>query len=1203
MKKWLKSLFKGDSLNEMKNEIDEKPSDARVLQSHSIDIKKQDEFERPNFRFPLQLDDDVIVKEKEEQHHEVDTVFQKPKNYDFWQNGPSQSSVQMNRENNQTSFKQRDDIWQSSTHLMNQTNREKNQASYNQREDFWQNSTNSKNQLHKEEVQSVYKQQKNNFTRSEASQQTEKVIPEKEEKVDIVFRPKRKTPFRPSEYISPIYGYQKPDNSTSEEPTEQYLKSNDGSHEEIVQSQSGIVSVEVNRIEQNQTTHDNHLNLNDSIESESEINSTPMKIYNQNQSEELVEDVIHSSIHHHENELIEEKSVQAENSDSIQYGIQNNVEEKAVTDIELTLNPDVHLIDEKIEEPRETEIIDPNDSINLVTDYNELKVEESSEDKEPNESYEKEYVSGEQNSTEDEAVQLLEEIKKNGYVTQNEERTQIEQASDYEEEIQNETAEDSEDMANLVVNEQLDSIEEESGSTSEQLQDDHKTIVEHSEHSIEETSKENQAMPEKTNEEKREKKRNFPFNVMMLRSDVEASRKANIMRQLREMQSEAAATLEKVNQETEAQSQTDENAASSIEREIVIEQHSINQHVNEIPSEQQIETKNEVTQTTGDNTDPMHKVTSTNDDNTDMKNEVTQTTDNNTDPMNEMTPTNDNNRDTMHEVTQTTEDNTEAMREVTLSSEDNTEAMREVIPTTNVSIESSQNESVHEEIVENTFIKQMDEVIVEVSNLNETTPNQYQEEPVMPPVLYELPELELLTEPPVEQFNDGDWVEAQKELLQETLQNFNVGAKVIAATQGPTVTRFEVQPDPGVKVNKITNLQDDIKLSLAARDIRIEAPIPGRSAIGIEVPNRESKPVYLRELVSEDKFLQSESPLTVALGLDIGGEPVFADISKMPHGLIAGATGSGKSVCINSILVSILYKAKPHEVKLILIDPKMVELAPYNHIPHLISPVITDARAATAALKWACEEMDRRYDLFAHAGARDIKRFNDLAKKKGAYNDELPYLVIVIDELADLMMVSPGDVETYICRIAQKARACGIHLLVATQRPSVDVITGIIKSNIPTRIAFTVSSQVDSRTIIDIGGAEKLLGRGDMLFLDNGKSQAIRLQGVYVSDDEIEHVVEIVKDQQKPNYLFNQEELVAKADAHDVDDELFEEAVEFVIDQKGASVSMLQRRFRIGYNRAARLVDLMFDHGIVSNQNGSKPRDVLMTLEQFHSEE
>ncbi|GGI10037.1 DNA translocase FtsK [Gottfriedia solisilvae] len=1142
MKKWLKSLFKGDSLNEMKNEIDEKPSDARVIQSHSIDIKKQDEFERPNFRFPLQLDDDVIVKE--EQHHEVDTVFQKQKNYDFWQNSASQPSNQMNKENNQTSFKQREDLWQSSTHLMNQSNREKIQPSYNQREDFWQETTNSKNQLHREEVQSVYKQQKNNFTRSEVTQQTEKAIPEKEEKVDIVFRPKRKTPFRPSEYISPIYGYQKPDSSTNEVLSDPLLKRDEASLEEKVQSQN-----EVNQIQQNQTFNEKQQNQNDSIESEG--NSI---ILSKNQNVELVEDVIQAKTHDYEMnetevlESIEEKEAQTDlNSEAMQNGIQNNIEDIVVAEIELTQ-------DEKLEEPKVTEFIDTCDSTNLVTDYYELRDEESSQDEERNESYKKEYVSDEQNRTEDEAVELLEEIKKNGYVTQNEDCTQIEQVSDCEEEVQNETTEesmseieDSEDLENLVVNEQLDSIEEEIVTTSDQLQNEHKTIVEHSETSIKEASQESKTTPEKPNEEKREKKRNFPFNVMMLRSDVEASRKANIMRQLRELQSEAAATLEKVDKETEAHVLTDENSANSIESEIVIEQNSIDHRVNESSSKQQTESMHEVPSTTDDNIKTMHEVTPTKDDSTEMKYEVT--------------PIND----------------------------DNTESL--------------QNENVREEIVENTFVKQTDEVIIEEINSNETTPNQYQEVPVMPPVLYELPELGLLAEPPVEQFNDGDWVEAQKELLQETLQNFNVGAKVIAATQGPTVTRFEVQPDPGVKVNKITNLQDDIKLSLAARDIRIEAPIPGRSAIGIEVPNRESKPVFLSELVSKDKFLQSESPLTVALGLDIGGEPVFADISKMPHGLIAGATGSGKSVCINSILVSILYKAKPHEVKLILIDPKMVELAPYNHIPHLISPVITDARAATAALKWACDEMDRRYDLFAHAGARDIKRFNDLAKKKSAFNDELPYLVIVIDELADLMMVSPGDVETYICRIAQKARACGIHLLVATQRPSVDVITGIIKSNIPTRIAFTVSSQVDSRTIIDIGGAEKLLGRGDMLFLDNGKSQAIRLQGVYVSDDEIEHVVEIVKDQQKPNYLFNQEELVAKADAHDVDDELFEEAVEFVIDQKGASVSMLQRRFRIGYNRAARLVDLMFDHGIVSNQNGSKPRDVLMTLEQFHSEE
>lgn len=1191
MKKWLKSLFKGDSLNEMKDEIDEKPSDARVLQSHSIDIKKQDEFERPNFRFPLQLDDDIIMKE--EQQHEVDTVFQKQKNYEFWQNSPSQTTNQMNREDKQTSFKQRDDFWQSPSHLMNQSNRDKIKPSYNQnsqREDFWQNSTNSKNHLHKEEVQSVYKQQKNHFTRSEETHLTEKAVTEKEEKVDIVFRPKRKTPFRPSEYISPIYGYQKPVSSANEVQSDPFIKREDTSSEEKVQSQSELVTVKENRIEPKQSINDNNLEQNDSIESE--VNSTPMILTNQKEIVERAEDIIQANMlqpHHHHYEMNEikeiervgGKSVQVDlHAESKQHGIQHNPEEEKVVAVNLEQKPDPYVpLVEEIEEPKVTEFIYTNDSTNPVKDHYELRDEESSQDEERNESYKKEYVSDEQNRTEDEAVELLEGIKKNGYVTQNEDRTQIEQVSDCEEEVQNETTEESmseiEDLENLVVNEQLDSIEEEMVTTSDQLQNEHKTIVEHSETSIKEASQESQTTPEKTNEEKREKKRNFPFNVMMLRSDVEASRKANIMRQLRELQSEAAATLEKVDKETEAHGLTDENSATSIESEIVIEQHSIDHRVNESSSKQQTESMHEVPPTTDDNIKTMHEVTPTKDESTEMK----------------------------YEVSPITDDNVESKYEVSPTKDDSTEMKYEVPPINDDNTESLQNESVREEIVENTFGKQTDEVIIEEINSNETTPNQYQEVPVMPPVLYELPELGLLAEPPVEQFNDGDWVEAQKELLQETLQNFNVGAKVIAATQGPTVTRFEVQPDPGVKVNKITNLQDDIKLSLAARDIRIEAPIPGRSAIGIEVPNRESKPVFLSELVSKDKFLQSESPLTVALGLDIGGEPVFADISKMPHGLIAGATGSGKSVCINSILVSILYKAKPHEVKLILIDPKMVELAPYNHIPHLISPVITDARAATAALKWACDEMDRRYDLFAHAGARDIKRFNDLAKKKGAYNDELPYLVIVIDELADLMMVSPGDVETYICRIAQKARACGIHLLVATQRPSVDVITGIIKSNIPTRIAFTVSSQVDSRTIIDIGGAEKLLGRGDMLFLDNGKSQAIRLQGVYVSDDEIEHVVEIVKDQQKPNYLFNQEELVAKADAHDVDDELFEEAVEFVIDQKGASVSMLQRRFRIGYNRAARLVDLMFDHGIVSNQNGSKPRDVLMTLEQFHSEE
>ncbi len=351
------------------------------------------------------------------------------------------------------------------------------------------------------------------------------------------------------------------------------------------------------------------------------------------------------------------------------------------------------------------------------------------------------------------------------------------------------------------------------------------------------------------------------------------------------------------------------------------------------------------------------------------------------------------------------------------------------------------------------------------------------------PPTYTVPPLALLSIPQQSALDNTEWLEEQKELLDTTFNNFHVGAHVINVSQGPAVTRFEVQPDPGVKVNKITNLSDDIKLSLAAKDIRIEAPIPGKSAIGIEVPNKESKPVFLREILRSPVFTKSESPLTVALGLDISGDPIVTDIRKMPHGLIAGATGSGKSVCINAILTSILYKAKPHEVKLMLIDPKMVELAPYNSVPHLVAPVITDVKAATAALKWAVEEMERRYELFAHAGARDLTRYNTIVSEREIPGETLPYIVIVIDELADLMMVAPGDVEEAICRIAQKARACGIHLLVATQRPSVDVITGLIKSNIPTRIAFTVSSQVDSRTIIDIGGAEKLLGRGDMLFL------------------------------------------------------------------------------------------------------------------------
>lgn len=458
---------------------------------------------------------------------------------------------------------------------------------------------------------------------------------------------------------------------------------------------------------------------------------------------------------------------------------------------------------------------------------------------------------------------------------------------------------------------------------------------------------------------------------------------------------------------------------------------------------------------------------------------------------------------------------------------------------------------------------------------------------------YVFPEFELLS-PPVIYDTSGEWLEERERLLNDTLESFNVRASVVNVTQGPSVTRFEVQPEPGVKVNKITNLADDIKLSLAAKDIRIEAPIPGKHTIGIEVPNEVSRPVLISEIINSTEFLQSTSPLTAVLGLDISGKPIVTDLRKMPHGLIAGATGSGKSVCINTILVSLLYKARPDELKLLLIDPKMVELAPYNQIPHLVSPVITDVKAATAALKWAVEEMERRYELFAHTGVREINRFNEQCEQHNQLADKLPFIVIIIDELADLMMMAPADVEEAICRIAQKARACGIHLIIATQRPSVDVITGLIKANVPTRIAFSVSSQIDSRTIIDISGAERLLGRGDMLFLENGSSKPVRLQGTFVSDEEIDQVVAHVRREQSPNYLFHQEELLKRASVTEEEDELFFEACEFVVDQGSASTSSLQRRFKIGYNRAARLIDMMEKNGYISENRGSKPRDVLI---------
>lgn len=458
---------------------------------------------------------------------------------------------------------------------------------------------------------------------------------------------------------------------------------------------------------------------------------------------------------------------------------------------------------------------------------------------------------------------------------------------------------------------------------------------------------------------------------------------------------------------------------------------------------------------------------------------------------------------------------------------------------------------------------------------------------------YQKPGIQLLRYPEAKRATDTEWLQEQATLLEETLQSFHVDAKVVHTTMGPSVTRYEIQPARGVKVNKVTNLSDDIKMALSAKEIRIEAPIPGKNTIGIEVPNLHSEAVWLREILRRDVFIKPDSPMTVALGLDISGQPIVTDLRKMPHGLVAGATGSGKSVCINSILISLLYKASPDEVKLLLVDPKMVELAPYNDVPHLVAPVITDAKQATIALKWVVGEMEHRYEQFSQKGVRDVGRYNELYSEN-PNKPAMPYILVVIDELADLMMVAPQDVEDSICRIAQKARACGIHLLVATQRPSVDVITGLIKANIPTRIAFSVSSQTDSRTILDMNGAERLLGRGDMLFNENGSPKPVRVQGTFVTDEEIEDVIAHVKKQRKPEFLLDTEQMQKTVEQTEQEDELFEEACYHVINQGNASASNLQRRFRIGYNRAARLIDMLEAKGVITGAMGSKPRQVLI---------
>ncbi|MDT0777703.1 DNA translocase FtsK [Staphylococcus pseudintermedius] len=451
-----------------------------------------------------------------------------------------------------------------------------------------------------------------------------------------------------------------------------------------------------------------------------------------------------------------------------------------------------------------------------------------------------------------------------------------------------------------------------------------------------------------------------------------------------------------------------------------------------------------------------------------------------------------------------------------------------------------------------------------------------------------LPSLDLL-EAPEEQEQDENWIAEKKEELNNAFYYFNVPAEVVNVVEGPSVTRFELSVERGVKVSRITALQDDIKMALAAKDIRIEAPIPGTSLVGIEVPNPHTTKVNISSILSHPAFKNAESKLTVAMGNRINNEPLLMDIAKTPHALIAGATGSGKSVSINSILISLLYRNHPEELRLLLIDPKMVELAPYNGLPHLVAPVITDVKAATQSLKWAVDEMERRFKLFAHHHVRNISAFNN----KVNYDQRIPKIVIVIDELADLMMMAPQDVEQSIARLAQKARACGIHMLVATQRPSVNVITGLIKANIPTRIAFMVSSSVDSRTILDSGGAERLLGYGDMLYLGSGMNKPIRVQGTFVSDEEIDQVVEFIRAQREPEYLFQEKEL-EKNDAPSRD-ELFDEVCQFMVREQHISTSLIQRHFQIGYNRAARIIDQLEQLGYISGANGSKPRDVYLT--------
>lgn len=550
-----------------------------------------------------------------------------------------------------------------------------------------------------------------------------------------------------------------------------------------------------------------------------------------------------------------------------------------------------------------------------------------------------------------------------------------------------------------------------------------------------------------------------------------------------------------------------------------------------------------------------------------------------------------------------------------IQKEENFEFEEELIDLNNTDLTANENAQFHADLQVEAGLEGMDET-QKAENAHQTSDtdpslvlnselgselNQTEPPPPKPaPKPYKLPSFRLLSKPSGggKSKDQADYMQTARK-LEATLESFGVRARVLEVVRGPAVTRYEIQPDIGVKVSRIVNLTDDIALALAAKDIRMEAPIPGKSAIGIEVPNNEVSLVTMREVMETQTFQEAESKLSIAFGRDISGATIVGNLAKMPHLLVAGATGSGKSVCINGIITSILYKAKPDEVKFLMVDPKMVELNVYNGIPHLLAPVVTDPRRASLALKKIVVEMEKRYELFSKSGARNVEAYNMMMKD--IPENVLPYIVVIVDELADLMMVAANDVEDAIARLAQMARAAGIHLIIATQRPSVDVITGVIKANIPSRIAFGVSSQVDSRTILDMAGAEKLLGRGDMLFMPMGASKPVRVQGAFMSDQEVEAIVQYVSGQGQAEY---DDSLVPEVEEEDqsheeVVDELFDQAVQIVVEAKQASVSLLQRRMRVGYTRAARLIDSMEARGIIGPYEGSKPREVLMSIEQY----